>query len=394
MLDSKDTIGRTVVVEAGFRPGLFERRILGLPLLERTLLTAYQADIRRIEIRHPAAAGAQVRRLTETAQRPGRTMEIKFTVGTEMEPLSSCENGPALRLADGQVYHPDAIRDALAAGGDPVPMADAGDRAAVRRAENRLLQLGRKATDGFISRHINRVVSLFVTRCLLRIGVSPTPMSFVVLMIGLLSGWFAGRGGNTGFFLAGLMFQMASMLDGCDGEIARLTFRETRFGAIIDQTGDITCYFAFFVNLPLGVAATTANPLYLWLGGVMWVSIAGFYATLTVFSHHFKVGHVIALSQDIASRKKQGKKAKWIDRLAARIVFLYRRDVFAFGVFLLMAIPDGAIVLQWLLVFFMPLEFAYFLYFTRRHFQAARSGKTDPAASFSAVTAATHDPDM
>lgn len=359
------------VVAAGFRPGLAERRILGISLLQRNILFAQQAGAQRVLVVFPAAAEERVRRLAEQAKRPNLSFTIEYRCVAE--PLPPPMDEPFLFLEDGFVYHPEELRAPMAGnGGTPQALADAADRAAFRRAEKKLLQLGRKPLDGLVARHVNRRISLFFTRRLLRIGMTPMPMSFVTLLVGLLSGWLVGRGSYPFFILAGFVFQMASVLDGCDGEIARLTFRASSLGARIDQYGDITSYFAFILNLPLGVALYTGNPFHLVLGAVLYVSIFGYYAVLIFFARRFQLDHVISISKNIEKEGKNGRVGP-LAWLAARLAFLYRRDAFTFLFFTIMAIPGGAIVLLWLLSLFMPMQFLYFSYYTLRRALAARA---------------------
>ena len=368
---------RLAVVAAGFRPGLMGRRILGLPLLERNILFACHAGAQRVIVVCPAAAEEQVRRLAESARRPSLSFTLEYRHSDAAVPPALAE--PFLFLEDGFVYHPEALRELLAnAGGTPAFLADAADRAAFRRAETALLQLGRKPLDGFISRNLNRRISLFFTRYLLRIGMTPMPMSFVALAVGLLSGWLVGQGTYPYFALAGFVFQMASVLDGCDGEIARLTFRTSSLGARIDQFGDITAYFAFIINLPLGVALGSGNPAHLALGAVIYVSIVGYYSVLIFFARRFKLDHVISISKNIEKEGKSGRGAGLLAWLAARLAFLYRRDAFTLIFFLVMAVPGGAVVLLWLLSLFMPLQFIYFSYYTLRRVLAVQAQTAAP----------------
>ncbi len=96
-----------------------------------------------------------------------------------------------------------------------------------------------KATDGLVSRTINRRVSTRVTRLLVRLGVrDPNKVTIVTGILGVLAAlpyllvdpiWAA---------VAGVLVQLASILDGVDGEIARLLNRKSGFGAYLDATTD------------------------------------------------------------------------------------------------------------------------------------------------------------
>lgn len=94
-----------------------------------------------------------------------------------------------------------------------------------------------KDTDGFISRHINRKISTRISVFLVksRFSVSPNEMTVLSFLTAVLSAclflW------NFPFF-GGVMAQISSILDGCDGEIARLTNRTSKDGEILDAVLD------------------------------------------------------------------------------------------------------------------------------------------------------------
>jgi phosphatidylglycerophosphate synthase len=53
-----------------------------------------------------------------------------------------------------------------------------------------------------------------------------------------------------------LLFLTHSILDGCDGELARLKFLESRYGAMLDFWGDNAVHVAVFVCMAIGWSAS------------------------------------------------------------------------------------------------------------------------------------------
>ncbi len=94
-----------------------------------------------------------------------------------------------------------------------------------------------KDTDGFISKHINRKfstkISLFIVNH--RIRISPSGMTVISFLISILSAVLFCLGQP---LLGGIAAQLSSILDGCDGEIARLTDSATKKGEILDSILD------------------------------------------------------------------------------------------------------------------------------------------------------------
>ena len=129
------------------------------------------------------------------------------------------------------------------------------DRGTARAAERHLLESLKKPVDGFVSRHLNRKISLFISRFLVRTGVRPNAVTVAIMAFGALSGVFAAIGSPWwALVIAGLLFQTQSVLDGCDGEIARLTYRFSYTGPWLDTIGDDLTNYLFCLGLAVGGA--------------------------------------------------------------------------------------------------------------------------------------------
>ncbi|RLI14041.1 hypothetical protein DRO33_00015 [Candidatus Bathyarchaeota archaeon] len=122
-----------------------------------------------------------------------------------------------------------------------------------REAYNMLVKPG----DGPVSRHLNRHISIRISLFLVRRGAFVSPMAMTLLSFtAALAGAFLLVMGWP--FLGGLMAQLASILDGCDGEIARLTGQTSKKGgladSVLDRVADISLVLA------LGILAYWAGP--------------------------------------------------------------------------------------------------------------------------------------
>ena len=136
----------------------------------------------------------------------------------------------------------------------------AGD---LRRAESWLLRGLIKDSEGFMSRHVERLISLALTRRLVWTSVTPNAMTLVSLAIGLAAAPFFVSSGPGWQLVGALLFLLHSILDGCDGEIARLKFLESPGGAVLDFWGDNTVHVAVFGCMGVGwsLSAHSAWPL-------------------------------------------------------------------------------------------------------------------------------------
>ncbi len=138
-------------------------------------------------------------------------------------------------------------------------------------AERWLLRDLIKDTEGFMSRHFERKVSLAITRWLVHTDFTPIQMTALSVAIGLL-GAVLFLPATPFYELSGaLLFLLHSILDGCDGEIARLKNLESRLGGILDFWGDNLVHSAVFLCMGLGWqnAADAPYPLLLAFSAVV-----------------------------------------------------------------------------------------------------------------------------
>lgn len=117
-------------------------------------------------------------------------------------------------------------------------------------AEQLLLSQLVKKADGIVSRHINRKISLAITGKIVHTSITPNQVTIVVLLIGILSGpAIVTLGGYPGLVIGSLLYYLAAILDGCDGELARLKFQGSASGAWLDTVVDDTVGLSFLLGL-------------------------------------------------------------------------------------------------------------------------------------------------
>ena len=118
----------------------------------------------------------------------------------------------------------------------------------LREAERRLMRdQGRKTRDGPVSRHLNRPVSRWLTRYLVRTSVTPNQISLASWMLSCIAAGLMALSGYPALAAGGALAQLASIIDGCDGEIARLKRSQSEFGgwfdAVLDRHADAVLLF-------------------------------------------------------------------------------------------------------------------------------------------------------
>jgi choline kinase/phosphatidylglycerophosphate synthase len=123
-----------------------------------------------------------------------------------------------------------------------------------RKARRRLIDAAAdKATDGPVSRFINRPVSKRITPVLVAAGMTPNAISVLSLLLSLGAAALLAQPNYGPMALGGVLAQLASIVDGCDGEVARITMRSSKFGgwfdAQLDRYADVALLGALTWNL-------------------------------------------------------------------------------------------------------------------------------------------------
>jgi 1L-myo-inositol 1-phosphate cytidylyltransferase / CDP-L-myo-inositol myo-inositolphosphotransferase len=133
-----------------------------------------------------------------------------------------------------------------------------------------------KPQDGFVSRFLNRPISRRITSFLLKFPIHPNGWTISIFVLPPVAGAFLIRGDYVSIVIGAAIFQVFSILDGCDGEIARAKNFESKFGERLDYFCDFTASLLYVLTLGLGLHRSregvvcavliTANELFLWVG--------------------------------------------------------------------------------------------------------------------------------
>ena len=116
-----------------------------------------------------------------------------------------------------------------------------------------------KESEGFMSRHFERRISLAISRRLVDTPITPNTMTLVSVGIGLGGALFLAKPKSSSHVRGALLFWLHSVLDGCDGELARLKFIESRWGGLMDFWGDNVVHSAVFSAIAAGDVRSEAE---------------------------------------------------------------------------------------------------------------------------------------
>jgi phosphatidylglycerophosphate synthase len=130
-----------------------------------------------------------------------------------------------------------------------------------------------RGEDGFLARHLNRRVSRFISRRLVFTPATPNQITLAGASIGMAGAFLLSLAGYWPKLLGSLLFLFCIIVDGVDGEIARLKLQATSFGHYLDIVTDNIVHIAIFAGITLGLYRDSANPAYFWILGFL---IGGF----------------------------------------------------------------------------------------------------------------------
>jgi 1L-myo-inositol 1-phosphate cytidylyltransferase / CDP-L-myo-inositol myo-inositolphosphotransferase len=196
-------------------------------------------------------------RLAETHVEPAAWAAIPKRIVTLA--AAAVPDALAALYAEGGAYDFTAVQDrltrrfgppaAIPVGIDPMVVTTSMD---VRVAEQRLLRSLVKDTDGFMARHVERPISLQIVRRLASTAVTPNQITIASAAIGLFGAPFFLSEFWLWQTVGALLFLTHSIVDGCDGELARLKFQESRWGGVLDFWGDNVVHIVTFACMAAG----------------------------------------------------------------------------------------------------------------------------------------------
>ncbi len=213
-----------------------------------------------------------------------------------------------------------------------------------KTAEARINRSLFKPTDNFLAR-LNRRVSIPISRLLVPLGVGPNAVTLVTLAFSFTSGWAFAQGSYGWTVLGGFLAWFASMLDGSDGEVARLTYQESDFGCWLESTCDHLFYLVVFAGMAIGLYRSTNEFVYLYTGGLFEL---GALLSFWVLSYQRKKTTEPGTASAYVVRWRaylEAHRSNFFYRFALRYGELTRRSTLPYAIFFFALLGDMNFVL-------------------------------------------------
>lgn len=231
------------------------------------------------------------------------------------------------------------------------------DAASRRRAEDAVFAELLRGDLGLVARYLNKPVSFRITRWVLcRLPVTPNQVTLFAAVIGL-GGCALVATGRPWALLVGLFLaHVQSVLDGCDGELARVRFQQSAIGEWLDTLVDDAMNLALLVALGVGVARAE---------GTGWPMVVGGAAAAMLLFHDLVVYRELRRQGEGGEALKvrwwflRGAEMKSVsgeEKLSATrlLTAVGRRDFFVLAWFVLACAGQLRVVLVYALLVVLP----------------------------------------
>lgn len=223
----------------------------GLSGIARHVIVAELAGARRIVIAAESPIEPDWEKSFALRERALPEIEVVADPG-------SAAAGPKLLLPGDRLLNAAGMQRLLA--GVPIEELQEGTESfsagEPREVTWRLLLATLKAGEGWVGRNLNRPISFRMAALAMRIGITPNQITWLTFLIALVMAGLLGLGGAAGLAIGGALYQVVSVVDCVDGDIARVSYLSSRRGAALDTALDMIANLGFMGGLGVGLVRT------------------------------------------------------------------------------------------------------------------------------------------
>jgi len=134
-------------------------------------------------------------------------------------------------------------------------------------AEWEMLKLLQYRPGGLVAKFLNRPFSIRMTRKILNIPfITPNLVTIADFFLGLFALWFIFKGGYMMTVFGAFLLHLNSIIDGVDGEIAKMRHQSSPVGGYLDSVSDEILGAILYIALGWNIASSTGSWIFLVLG--------------------------------------------------------------------------------------------------------------------------------
>jgi len=161
-----------------------------------------------------------------------------------------------------------------------------------------------------------RIFSFILVLPLNKTKFSPTYFTLLSMISGITSGIFFAQGNYKGLLYGALALGVTNIFDCADGQLARLTQKNSKFGKTLDGLADLITYISIYTGISWHLYVQ---------GYPIWIFIYGFISMMFMFIHiiyfdHFKNEYISYV------HPKYNEKSEKLDELEKKYTSLKKKN--------------------------------------------------------------------
>ncbi|MGE3512073.1 MAG: CDP-alcohol phosphatidyltransferase family protein [Vicinamibacterales bacterium] len=221
---------------------------------------------------------------------------------------------------------------------DPSLVLDISSPSARRAATWQLLRASGKPQDGWLSRHLHRRISRVFSYGFIQLGLSANVATLFAFAVGLAAAALMAQTSHATMVAGAFLFWFASIADGIDGEVARLTLTESRFGEQLDTGVDQLTHLSGLLGVLVGWWRQGIGPEGIALGaGVLIGTPVMLLWAMALVRQARQTDQFFVPTKpiELAIFKAADASGAWALRATGGVFLLFRREAFSFAFFMM-----------------------------------------------------------
>ncbi len=214
-------------------------KMFGQYLIERNIRILYHAGFKKIYLKFTASDKELFENKIKRKLSSLKNLSISFTDKNPKEAFlelttnqfmylnAFSEKSNFIKISQNTFLKPDSFYEI-------------NDRKTLITSEKYISRHIRRQSGGIVAQTINKRISIPLSRLLAHAGIHPNVITLTNYTLGLFGVYLLLDSSHTANIAAGLIIQAVSIIDGCDGEVARMKIRFSKLGGILDTVCDHT----------------------------------------------------------------------------------------------------------------------------------------------------------
>lgn len=197
----------------------------------------------------------------------------------------------------------------------------------IKKAELLVVKYIIDNTGGYIAKNVNKRISILISLQLAKTRVHPNILTIINMIVGFLSAYYVLQGTYWQVVLGGLLFQLASVFDGVDGEVAKFTFTVSKIGGWLDTIGDNGTLLLFLIAVSVLYFKNTSTIAASIIVTLLFVGLFWFIGMIVWYLRKFsESGSLVAYDKEFLQKLPQDDM---LVKFALRMKYFTKKEFFA-----------------------------------------------------------------